>query len=930
MIPPEWNTHLATLRSGPLAADEERLLYIRAVEDALVGPKAVTKVGKRPSASAHNVRRVASEPHRVNGILDQCGPLLAIYRAAVRRHAAAVDARDEVAARRSSDWRLNCATASLILFLLVLVAERATPVILTFIGVTFLGIALAVTSAESRRHATNWLTWGARSARARWARAMLESRARSLALRMQSTTLPTIVRIVDDLLGHDQDTLYLPSSKQGLYSARSRAYIVESTASVQLRRKIDQVDDGTIAICGPRGTGKTTLLEEAASNATFSVLVQVPATYTPHDFLLNLSAKVCETYITGHQYAVPEFTSLGMIRRPLHHAVKAARHLFLWLAFAAATAGLLTLALAHEVSSKVTEHGPGLRQNVSDGLARVVDQGEGIWRGERPLAALALTVAGLALWSFRASPSFRRYGVHALRIILRCAALALVVASAASLFFDSGLESNAVRLYENEGWDTLFIVFVGIPVLVRTIWRAMVAPNLTGIGRLSEPEDTKALVWFALLVVIAVCWMTWMVNQNEIGLLVLDDDNAARVALVSCGLGLYHLTYRRGRRRTPPLVERCRRHLYRLRTLQNATAMVSLGMPDKLGASQTTSLALAPLTYPELVSDFRHILRDIASEYGATFRPGDANAPRPKVVIAIDELDRIGSEAEARAFLREVKAVFGIRGVCYLISVAEDVGAAFVRRGLPHRDVTESSLDDVLHVRPCTLDQSTAILKERLPGLTPPYACLAHALSGGIPRDLIRYGRRLDEVQQETNAYEIAQLAWEMISDEMAESLAGTRVLLAAEPGWTAETAALLLHLGDLERLLATDERRPTTFERSPARVLMADLAGRRVRPMRWWTVSGPRPWPTEDKLSGQTLALLEEASAHVYFGLTLLDIFASGDFTRRRDEAESRAASPTGAVQPLAVARQELSISPQSARAIISDVRVAWGLAAL
>ncbi|MEU0524593.1 ATP-binding protein [Streptomyces niveus] len=926
MIPDEWNAHLATLRSGPLADAEERVLYTSAVEHALSGPGAVKKVGKRPSASAHNVRRAAAEPARVAGVLGQCGTLLTLYRAAVRRYADAVMARDEAVARRASDWRLSCAAVSLGLFVVVLVVEPAAPVFLMLMGVTFLCIALAVTSVNSRRHAGDWLSWAAWSARVWWARSMRERRARGLALRMQNASLPIIVGIVDDLLGDDQDTLYLPSSRQGLYSARSHAYVVESTASVQLKRKIDQVDDGTIAICGPRGTGKTTLLEEAERDAAFSVLVQVPATYTPHDFLLHLSSKVCEAYIADHHYPVPEFTSLGMIRRPLHHAVKALRRLLLWLAFAAVAAGVLTLALAHEVGTKASEHGPGLRQKVADGLARVMELGEDIWRGERPVAALALTVAGIALWSMRVSPSFRRRGSHALRIVLRVTALAVGVASVTSLFFDPGVERNAVRLNEKAGWDTLLAVFISFPTVVRLIWRTVGAPYLARRGRFSEPEDVKALIWFALLAIATGVWLSWVMAQDEIALIVFDDDNAARIALFCAGLALFNLSYRRGRRRTPPLVVRCQRLLYRLRTLQNATAMVSLGMPDKLGASQTTSLSLAPLTYPELVSDFRDILRVIAQEYGATLRQSDSNLPGPKVVIAIDELDRIGSEEGARAFLREVKAVFGIHGVCYLISVAEDVGAAFARRGLPHRDVTESSLDDVLHVRPCTLAESTAILEARVPGLTPPYVGLAHALSGGIPRDLIRYGRRLDEVQQETNAYEIAQLAWEMISDEMAESLAGMRVLLANEPGWTAETAAVLLHLGDLEQILATDEPPPTTFSRSTARVLMADFASRRVRPMRWWTVNGARPWPTDTGLSEPTLALLEEASAYVYFGLTLLDIFASGDFTRRREEAENRAPL-TGAVQPLAVARQELLISPQSSRVIISDIRAAWGL---
>ncbi|MFK4064374.1 hypothetical protein [Streptomyces sp. NPDC029674] len=932
MNAPAWNAHRQTLRSGPLLNDAERSLYTDAVDHALASPEVSKKVDKRPSASTYNVRRAAVHPPRVSAVLSRCGSQLSLYREAVRHRADADEGLSEALARPLRDWRLICAVVACGWFLLYTFLGSSSAVVWALFGVTLLSLALAVTSSDARACADNWLVLAKRWTELRWAHTVMESRGRAVALRMRTATLPMVVDIVEELLGEDQDSLYLPTSKQGLYSARSRDYVVDSAASAQLKRKIDQIDDGTIAICGPRGTGKTTLLEEAANDAAFSVLVQVPATYTPHDFLLNLSAKVCEDYIDGHGYPVPEFTSLGLLRHPLRFARQATRRLVRRLVFAAVSAGLLVLALAREFDTKVTEHGPGLRRTITDQGERIFAYGEQIWRGERPVAALVLTVAGIFFWSCRKSPGFRRGAVRAARIVLRLAALALVGLSVFSLFYDRDIQRNAAQLYEDAGLTNLFAVFVALPVLARIIWRKQGEPFVERAGRDSDSEDIKALLWFGLLAICCAVGVKWVTDQEELVSLLFDDDNAARIALVCVGMGLSRLTYKRNRRRAPDLVRRCQQHLYRLRTLQNATAMVSLGMPDKLGASQTTSLSLAPLTYPELVSEFRRILGDIALEYGSGFGQAGSYRRRAKVVIAIDELDRVGTEEQALAFLREVKAVFGIRGVCYLISVAEDVGAAFVRRGLPHRDVTESSLDDVLHMRPCTLAESAAILKERVPGLTAPYACLSHALSGGVPRDLIRYGRRLDEVQQETNVYEMAQLAREMISDEVAEALASTRVLLADEPGWTAGTAAVLLHIGELEKLLSADSAEhpgATLSNRNNAQVLMTDFACRRVRPMRQWTVDGAQPWPASPELSDATLALLEEASAYVYFGLTLLDIFASPEFTRRKAEADGRSPRRDG-VQPLAEARQELSISPESARVIISDVRAAWGLAAL
>ncbi|MFJ3666593.1 hypothetical protein ACIPSE_09060 [Streptomyces sp. NPDC090106] len=60
--------------------------------------------------------------------------------------------------------------------------------------------------------------------------------------------------------------------------------------------------------------------------------------------------------------------------------------------------------------------------------------------------------------------------------------------------------------------------------------------------------------------------------------------------------------------------------------------------------------------------------------------------------------------------------------------------------------MTDSSLDDVLHVPPCSLGESKEILRTRTSVIDDQYALLAHGLSAGMPRDLVRYGRRLADL----------------------------------------------------------------------------------------------------------------------------------------------------------------------------------------
>ncbi|MFE9257917.1 P-loop NTPase fold protein [Streptomyces sp. NPDC006879] len=390
------------------------------------------------------------------------------------------------------------------------------------------------------------------------------------------------------------------------------------------------------------------------------------------------------------------------------------------------------------------------------------------------------------------------------------------------------------------------------------------------------------------------------------------------IALTAIGLRLLP-RFRRLKPGTPSLAQECQRYLYRLRTVQNSTTAVNLGLPAvqgvSLGTSRTTSVSSVPFTFPELVTDFRELLEKIASQVETIFDG--------RVVVAIDELDRLGDADTARKFLAQIKAIFGIKGVYYLVSVAEDVGAAFVRRGLPHRDVTDSSLDDLLYLQPRTVEESKDLLAVRAPSLTPTYCLLLHALSGGIPRDLIRYARRLVEVHHWTDQKELKDLAPKMILEELADTLEGFRTLLAMQE-WTAEGAPLLNRLYILVRLLRSPREQAGIEARTRIQFLadnpLPELPTVNAAPD---AASNAVPFGTE------TLALWQEASACAYFSLTLLQIFGAPDFDNRYEAARNdRSNAMSGDPQRLAEARQELAVSPFSARILLDDIRAAWDLA--
>jgi hypothetical protein len=154
------------------------------------------------------------------------------------------------------------------------------------------------------------------------------------------------------------------------------------------------------------------------------------------------------------------------------------------------------------------------------------------------------------------------------------------------------------------------------------------------------------------------------------------------------------------------------------------------------GLSGSTEFAEQQLSFPEIVSMFRGFLEQVASSR--------------QIRIGIDELDKM-DDGTARRFLNEIKVVFRVPGCFFLVSISEDAMSFFERRGLPFRDVFDSSFDDVVQVPHLRFEISRELLDRRIVDLPLPFACLLHGISGGLPRDLIRSARDLVEMRKGTS-----------------------------------------------------------------------------------------------------------------------------------------------------------------------------------
>jgi len=700
---------------------------------------------------------------------------------------------------------------------------------------------------------------------------------------------------VEGLLGEDLSTLLVLRAHDGLSSPRQNSYFVRNLSAAELSRKMSQLSGGAIALSGPRGVGKTTLMEHSVQEEDFAVFAHAPATYAPYDFLTSLFVNVCRQYITRAGYKAPEFARLSYLHRVARRVFPPLGRFAARLAHALPVVVLMGLGL-FAGTLQWFEKVNGSRQwaDVLDGWHRTIGFLGDVISGRAPVAALLLAVAGILVWTLnRFTPTGRvlkETGGWLTALVI----VPLFLGPPFSLFKDDELRRQIDA--SSDLWQLLLL-----PLWLICLYCLPGAADDPAV-RVGRWTVNRKRVFTPLAVLLPFVFVAALALDPGVRPLLADSEHPVRIDVFLLALLFVRLLGKGWSflRPAPKLVTTCRNHLYRLQTVQSSSAALTTGATQllTLGSAHTSSVTTVPPNYPALVGEFKQLLTDIGR---------DEHENGNRVVVAIDEVDRLGSDTQALAFLAEIKAILGVPHVHYLISVAEDVGAAFVRRGLPNRDVTDSSLDDVIHVRRCSLAESSEILRKRAPGIGEAYIVLAHALSGGIPRDLIRYGRRLLEIRLVTEQAELTDVAQALIIEEVAETLAGFRTLLAKQH-WTPGTQGVLgsfrslaAHLG-----VACPCQEPMDQLRGALRHFVAyDVDGLGI--------------PEESR------RLIDEAAAYAYLSLTLLDVFGRPGFTQRRMEAARR--SPDGNPDLLAEARQELAVSPYSTRPVIDSIRQAWRL---
>lgn len=312
---------------------------------------------------------------------------------------------------------------------------------------------------------------------------------------------------------------------------------------------------------------------------------------------------------------------------------------------------------------------------------------------------------------------------------------------------------------------------------------------------------------------------------------------------------------------------------------------------------ESHDLAKEPMSMPEIVSELRRLVKEISG--------------LRTVRIGIDELDKIESPEAAWSFMNEIKVLFLIPNCFFLVSVSEDAMSMFERRGLPFRDVFDSSFDDVVSVG--YLDASGAIdlIERRIIGMRVPFILLCHCMAAGLARDLIRSARDVITLNAGSSSHGLSDICRQMVDRDVAAKAEAT-IVACRRLAPTVMTQQLLLWLDDAKRRNWTSDS------------LLAWVEGAESHLTAIRVSSGRRSGSYAQRKKADALAI--EFATFCFFSVSLLAFFVT---ERPRVEFRDAARSDGDSypISDLVRARQNFAVDPLIAWNSINQFRVRIGL---
>jgi hypothetical protein len=149
------------------------------------------------------------------------------------------------------------------------------------------------------------------------------------------------------------------------------------------------------------------------------------------------------------------------------------------------------------------------------------------------------------------------------------------------------------------------------------------------------------------------------------------------------------------------------------------------GLVGRFSRSREQELAERPLTLSGLIQDFRSLVAQAGLVTGM-------------VVIAIDELDKISDPSRVRELLRDIKGIFEVPRVHFLVSVSHEAARALNLGAVLERDEFNSSFYTVIDLPPFDPWYCETLVKKRQPDGEEGVGLVLGVIAGGNPREVLR------------------------------------------------------------------------------------------------------------------------------------------------------------------------------------------------
>ena len=224
----------------------------------------------------------------------------------------------------------------------------------------------------------------------------------------------------------------------------------------------------------------------------------------------------------------------------------------------------------------------------------------------------------------------------------------------------------------------------------------------------------------------------------------------------------------------------------------------------------------------------------------------------------------------------------------------------FERRGLPFRDVFDSSFDSILYVDYLNLQACRRLLEKRVIGRPIPFFALAYCFSGGLPRDIIRYFREIMRNSEKNT--DIREIVRKMVTEDIR-----------------AKCRAISSHLRSLDTLAQSDQVVSLLFDLQDSGLNLKSMERSVQSIFELWTILEQKKGLPKDELKKVTTLceLIEELGSYLAYLCTVWEIF-----TEEASPIKIERLVDENSFDRLARARQAFSEDYSLARRLIREYR--------